>query len=108
MTGIRVGQSGRTEKDFVDIHVVALRDGECRQPNLPHQVGSNLSRQRNQIPKKSFKLAIGLRAKPTARLQGPVKAVAPFCNPLFTVLVMISFIPGLVSGLPNLLMGISK
>ena len=37
-----------------------------------------------------------------------VKAIAPFYIPLFTVLVMITFIPGLVTWLPNLLMGISK
>ncbi|MFA6508749.1 MAG: TRAP transporter large permease [Treponemataceae bacterium] len=37
-----------------------------------------------------------------------VKAVAPFYIPLFTVLVMITFIPGIVTWLPNLLMGISR
>ncbi len=37
-----------------------------------------------------------------------VKATAPFYIPLFTVLLMITFIPGLVTWLPNLLMGMSK
>jgi tripartite ATP-independent transporter DctM subunit len=37
-----------------------------------------------------------------------VKAIAPFYIPLGTVLVMITFIPGLVTWLPDLLMGISK
>ena len=37
-----------------------------------------------------------------------VKAVAPFYIPLFTVLVLITYIPGLVTWLPNLLMGISQ
>jgi len=37
-----------------------------------------------------------------------VKAVAPFYIPLFTVLVLITYIPGLVTWLPNLLMGVSK
>lgn len=37
-----------------------------------------------------------------------VKAVAPFYIPLFTVLVAITFIPGLVTWLPNLIFGVSK
>lgn len=37
-----------------------------------------------------------------------VKAIAPFYIPLFTVLVLITYIPGLVTWLPNLLMGVSK
>jgi tripartite ATP-independent transporter DctM subunit len=37
-----------------------------------------------------------------------VKAVAPFYIPLFTVLIMITFIPGIVTWLPNLIMGLSR
>ena len=37
-----------------------------------------------------------------------VRAVAPFYIPLFAVLVMITFIPDLVTWLPDLLMGVSK
>jgi len=34
-----------------------------------------------------------------------VKATLPFLLPLFVVLVLIIFFPGLVTALPNLLMG---
>lgn len=37
-----------------------------------------------------------------------VKATAPFLIPLITVLIMITFIPWLVTGLPNLIMGLIK
>ncbi len=37
-----------------------------------------------------------------------VKAVAPFYVPLFLVLIAITFIPGIVTWLPNLLMGVTN
>jgi tripartite ATP-independent transporter DctM subunit len=37
-----------------------------------------------------------------------VKAIAPFYIPLFTVLIAITFIPGIVTWLPDLIMGISR
>jgi TRAP-type C4-dicarboxylate transport system permease large subunit len=56
------------------------------------------------LGKKAFNKTAGFRAK----INRIVKAIAPFYNPPGTVLVMITFIPGLVTWLPKLLMDISK
>jgi len=57
---------------------VTRLDGDCRQPDFPHRVGSNRFTQRNPIAKESFKLATGFPERLMGRLQGQVKAIVAF------------------------------